>query len=195
MVSNKIQNGRHEHFKRVPWIWCHLYNILPTYKHTLCLLNSNPTTMAIKLCKVSITCFVMCVYKMYLTITSIFTLTSSLLWYITCSLFIIVFYQSQYFTENCFKPSSMLHPAAIFYTSIASTPFVTLNVFLHAWPVLLTSLRAATSNGLGHWLWPRWGSGCHWHQFSRIQSHLYSSYVPVLNGDVMHFRNIHVTCN
>ena len=55
----------------MPWI----YNILPTYKHTLCLLKSNYSTMAIKLCKVSIECFVMCLYKMYLTITSNLTLT------------------------------------------------------------------------------------------------------------------------
>ena len=40
--------------------------------------------MAIKLCKVSIKCFVMCLYKMYLTIASIFTLTSSLLLHMVC---------------------------------------------------------------------------------------------------------------
>ena len=38
-----------------------------------------------------------------------------------------------------------------------------------AWAILLTSLRAATSNGLGHWLWPCWGSECHWHQFRNVR--------------------------
>ena len=69
--------------------------------------------------------------------------------------------------ENCF---SMLHPAAICCSSTASTPCVTCSSCLHARAVLLTSLRAAASNGLGHWLWPRWSSGCHWHQLSCIQS-------------------------
>ena len=137
----------------MPWI-C---SILPIYKHTLCLLKSNHSTMAIKSCKVSIKCFVMCLYKMYLTITSNFTLTITLLWYITCiySRF-LHHYQSQ-----CCHWNMLQHAASgcnfLQFHSIHT--LFNMKHFLHAWAVLLTSLRATTSNGLGHWLWPRWGSG------------------------------------
>ena len=82
----------------------------------------NHSTMAIKLCKVSIMCFVMYIYKMFLTISFNCTLTSSLLLHIIYiyNRFLIIIRDSAA-TEYCF---SMLHPVAIFYSSTASTPYV-----------------------------------------------------------------------